>query len=312
MANFEEEKFRFPDEQSASPEIEIDIEDDTPEEDRGRAPMPKEIVRKLDNDDDELEQYDETVKQKLKQLKKVWHDERREKETAFREHQEAVALAKRLLEENQKLKGAYQTGEKEYITTVQEAAHYELESAKRSYREAYESGDTDGIISAQEKLNLAQMKLMRAANLKETPLQEDEYVVQQLQQHLQPRAAAPQPDERAVAWQRKNAWFGQDQEMTAAALGLHEKLRTQGVTVGSDEYYDALDKTMRRRFGEYFDDSDSKPQSKGKPTTVVAPATRSTSSNRVTLKQSQLQLAKKLGLTPEQYAKEMIRLENRI
>jgi len=310
MANFQKEEFHFPDEQQDPPEIEIDIDDDTPEEDRGREPMPKEIVSKLDSDD-EFEQYDETVKEKLKQLKKVWHDERREKEAAYREHQEAVVLARQLLDENQRLKGAYQTGEKEYITTVQEAATHEVEAAKRSYRDAYESGDTDGIINAQERLNLAQMKLMRAASLKETPLQNDEDVVQQLQQHLQPRAVAPQPDERAVAWQRKNSWFGQDQEMTAAALGLHEKLRTQGVVVGSDEYYDALDRTMRKRFGEYFDDSDSKSQSKGKHTTVVAPATRSTSSNRVTLKQSQLQLAKKLGLTPEQYAKELIRLENR-
>lgn len=310
MAEFEKENFRFPDEAEAA-ELEIDIEDDTPEEDRGRQPMPKEIVQKLDNDDDELEQYDETVKQKLKQLKKVWHDERREKEATAREHQEAVALAKRLLEENQKLKGAYASGEKEYITTAQEAAQYELDSAKRAYREAYESGDTDGIINAQEKLNLAQMKLMRAANLRETPLQNDEDVVQQLQQHLQPRSVAPQPDEKAMAWQRKNQWFGQDHEMTASALGLHQKLMSQGVEVGSDEYYDALDKTMRRRFSEYFGESESKSQSKGKPTTVVAPATRSTSSNRVSLKQSQLSLAKRLGLTPEQYAKEMIKLENR-
>ena len=310
MAEFEKEDFKFPDE-ADTPEIEIDIEDDTPEEDRGRQPMPTEIVKKLEADDDELEQYDETVKQKIKQLKKVWNDERREKEAATRERHEAVSLAKRLLEENQKLKGAYSTGEKEYITTVQEAAHYELEAAKRSYREAYEAGDTDGIIEAQGKLNFAQMKLMRAANLRETPLQNDEYVVQKLQQHLQPKEVTPQPDEKALAWQRKNQWFGSDHEMTSAALGLHTKLVQQGVDVGSDEYYDALDKTMRKRFSEYFGEPETKPQSKSKPTTVVASATRSTSPNRVSLKQSQLSLARKLGLTPEQYAKEMIKLENR-
>ena len=311
MAEFEKEDYKFPDEAEAA-ELEIDIEDDTPEEDRDRQPMPKEIVQKLDkDDDDELAQYDETVKQKIKQLKKVWNDERREKEAAAREHQEAVALAKRLLEENQKLKGAYSTGEKEYISTVQEAVQFEVEAAKRAYREAYESGDTDGIINAQEKLNLAQMKQIRAANLKETSLQDDEDVVQKLQQHLQPRAVTPQPDKKATDWQQKNPWFGKDHEMTASALGLHQKLAEQGVEVGSDEYYDALDKTMRRRFSEYFGESESKPQSKSKPTTVVAPATRSTSSNRVSLKQSQIQLAKRLGLTPEQYAKAMIQLENK-
>ena len=99
--------------------------------------------------------------------------------------------------------------------------------------------------------------------------------------------------------------------MTSAALGLHTKLQKSGVEVGSDEYYDALDKTMRKRFSEYFGESEEAPVQKAKRTTVVASATRSTSSNRVSLKQSQLQLAKKLGLTPEQYAKELIRLENR-
>lgn len=310
MANFEEEKFRFPDEESA-PDIEIDIEDDTPEEDRGREPMPQEIVKKLDSDDDELEQYDETVKQKLKQLKKVWHDERREKETAMREHNEAIELARKLLEENQRIKNALNTGEKEYITTAQQAAKYELDSAKREYKDAYESGDSDGLLSAQEKLNLAQLKLIRASNLRETPLQESEDDVQQLQARLQPRQQAPAPDHKALAWQKRNAWFGQDPEMTAAAFGLHEKLRTQGVEVGSDDYYDALDKTMRKRFSEYFGESETAPAEKVKRSTVVAPATRSTSSNRVSLKQSQLSLAKKLGLTPEQYAKEMIKLENR-
>lgn len=310
MTEFEKEEYVFPDE-ADSTEIEIDIIDDTPEEDRGRQPMPKEIVRELETEDDELAQYDETVKQKIKQLKKVWHDERREKEAAGREHQEAVALAKMLLEENRRLKGAYANGEKEFITTVQEAAQHELDSAKRLYRDAYESGDTDGIIQAQEKLNFAQIKLMRAANLKETPLQNDEVVVQKLQQHLQPRAAAPQPDERATAWQRKNQWFGQDHEMTSAALGLHTKLAQQGVSVGSDEYYDALDKTMRRRFSEYFGEPETIPQSKSKPTTVVASATRSTSPKRISLNTRQLSLAKKLGLTPEQYHNEAIKMENR-
>ena len=309
MANFEEEKFRFPDEDPA-PDIEIDIEDDTPEEDRGREPMPQEIVKKLDSDDDELEQYDETVKQKLKQLKKVWHDERREKETAMREHNEAIELARKLLEENQRIKSTLRTGEQEYVTTVQSAADMEMAAAKRAYKEAYESGDSDALVDAQQALTQAELKIIRAQNLRPS-LQEDEYDVQQLQARLQPKQQAPAPDHKALAWQKRNTWFGQDQEMTAAALGLHEKLRTQGVEVGSDDYYDALDKTMRKRFSEYFGESETAPAEKVKRSTVVAPATRSTSSNRVSLKQSQLSLAKKLGLTPEQYAKEMIKLENR-
>jgi len=303
---YEQEDFKFPDEQDQSPDldIEIEIEDDTPEEDRGRQPMPKEIADDLDRD--ELEEYDEGVKQKLKQLKKVWHDERRAKEQLAREQEEALSVARKLYAENQKLRSAYATGEKEYITTAQSNAQMEMDAAKRAYREAYESGDTDGVISAQEKMNLAQLNLIRANNLKETPLQEPEDIVQS--QREESRAVQPQvvqPDQKAQAWQERNKWFGQDEEMTAAALGLHTKLVNSGVEVGSDEYYSTLDKTMRKRFSEHFGEP------KAKPNTVVAPATRSTASNKIRLSTSQVQLAKKLGLTPEIYARELMKLEKR-
>jgi len=303
---YEQEDFKFPDEQDQSPDldIEIEIEDDTPEEDRGRQPMPKEIADDLDRD--ELEEYDEGVKQKLKQLKKVWHDERRAKEQLAREQEEALSVARKLYAENLKLRSAYATGEKEYITTAQSNAQMEMDAAKRAYREAYESGDTDGVISAQEKMNLAQLNLIRANNLKETPLQEPEDIVQS--QREESRAVQPQvvqPDQKAQAWQERNKWFGQDEEMTAAALGLHTKLVNSGVEVGSDEYYSTLDKTMRKRFSEHFGEP------KAKPNTVVAPATRSTASNKIRLSTSQVQLAKKLGLTPEIYARELMKLEKR-
>jgi len=303
MAEYEE--YKFPDEvEENTPEIEIEIEDDTPEEDRGRQPMPKEIVDNLEQD--ELEEYDEGVKQKLKQLKKVWHDERRAKEQLAREQTEALAVAKRLYEENQKLRSAYVSGEREYISTAQTNAQMEMDAARRAYREAYESGDTDGLLAAQEKLNIAQLKVMRAENLKETPLQEPEDVVQIKREEYQSVQPQPvQPDAKARAWQERNSWFGKDEEMTAAALGLHQKLVNNGVEAGSDEYYSTLDKTMRTRFSEYFGEP------KAKPRTVVAPATRSTSSNKIKLTQSQVQIAKKFGLTPEAYAKEVLKLENK-
>jgi hypothetical protein len=303
MAEYEE--YKFPDEQDQNTEldIEVEIEDDTPEEDRGRQPMPKEIVDDLDRD--ELEEYDEGVKQKLKQLKKVWHDERRAKEQLAREQEEALAVARRLYEENQKLRSAYSTGEKEYISTAQTNAQMEMDAARRAYREAYESGDTDGVIAAQEKMNLAQLKVLRAESLKETPLQEPGDIVQQRREERPVQPQAVQPDRKAQAWQERNSWFGKDEEMTAAALGLHQKLVNSGVEVGSDEYYSTLDKTMRTRFSEHFGEP------KAKPRTVVAPATRSTSSNKIRLTQSQVQIAKKFGLTPEVYAREVLKLENK-
>lgn len=312
MPQLDQEEFKFPDEVDdknsgavAEPKLEVEVEDDTPAEDRGRTPLPQPLVEELEKD--ELEDYDEKVKTKLKQMRKVWHDERREKEAALREQQEAISLAQRLFEENKKIKNLLETGEKEYVATAQKAAEMELEAAKKALRQAHEEFDAEKIVEAQQALQVANMNLMQAKNFKLAPLQEQETPVKIPETAQQ---AAPRPDQKALAWQERNPWFGTNKGMTAYALGLHEEMQESGVSVGSDEYYSELDKTLRRRFPEFFEEDDSKSAQKAKVSTVVAPATRSTSSNKVKLKSSQVQLAKKLGLTPEQYAREMLKLES--
>jgi len=308
MPDFEKTEFKFPDEvENEGSTIELEIEDDTPEEDRGRQPLPLSLKEELEKDD--LESYDEEVKQKLKQMRKVYHDERREKEQAFREQQEAIRLAQSLVEENRRIRGILETGSKEYATTLQNAARLELDAARRAYKEAYDSGDSDSVMEAQEKLNEANFRLKQAENFKMPALQQEEYVVQNTPSEPE-RPANP----RLQAWQERNPWYGQDDEMTAAALGLHEKLKKSGeVQIGSEEYYAILDKTIRRRFPEHFEEetgSKAKAEPRTKPSTVVAPAMRSTAPQRIKLKASQVALAKKLGLTPEQYALELRKLEN--
>jgi hypothetical protein len=279
-------------------DFELEIEDDTPEQDRNRQPLPKEMVQDLE--EDELEEYSEKVKTRLKQMKKVWHDERREKESALREQQEAINLAQNLVEENKKLKSRLTEGEKSLISTATSAAELEMEMAKRAYKEAYDSGDSDKIVETQEKLNNAGYRLQRLKGYR-PPLQASENSVQN-----QPtQAAAPRLDQKTDSWRKQNTWFGQDEEMTATALGLHQKLEKQygGQYIGTDEYWNTVNKTMQRRFPEYFGDEEpEKPQRTA--ATVVASASRSTAPKKIVLKQSQLALAKKLGLTPEQYARE--------
>jgi hypothetical protein len=292
-------------------EPELEVEDDTPEEDRGHSPMPKEIVEELEAD--ELEDYSDKVKQRLKQMKKVWHDERREKERALREQQEAIRLAQKALEENKRLKASLSKGEQTLVETYKQSAELELANAKRAYKEAYEAGDSDMVLEAQEKLSSANYKLQQAQGFRPTPLQEDEVEVQQAQQ-----VNVSAPDAKTAAWQERNTWFGTDQEMTALALGLHQKLeREHGAQfIGTDDYWQTVDNTMRRRFPDYFGDETTdgggKPvqRTEKKPATVVAPASRSRSSKKIVLKQSQLAVAKRLGLTPEQYARELAKLEN--
>jgi hypothetical protein len=303
MAEAKDDDFEFEIEDT---DINIDIEDDTPEADRGREPMPKEIVDELEAD--ELEEYSEKVKIRLKQMKKVWHDERREKERYQREQNEAIAAMQRVLAENKQLKNTLSEGEQNLVNSFKQAADLELQEARRSYREAYEAGDSDRIIEAQEKLNNTQYKLQQLAGYRPT-LQAVEEDVQPVQQQVQ----IPTVDAKTVAWQERNAWWGTDPEMTASALGLHQKLeRERGPQfVGTDEYWQTIDKTMSRRFPEYFGESEKQVSDTPKPksATVVASASRSTSSKKIMLKQSQLTIAKKLGLTPEQYAREVMKME---
>jgi hypothetical protein len=284
----------------------LEVVDDTPEADRGREPMPKEIVAELESD--ELEEYSDKVKTRLKQMKKVWHDERREKERVQREQHEALSAAQRLLEENRQLRRTLSQGEQSLVGSYKQTAEYEVDAAKRAYRDAYESGDADKVVDAQEKLSWATLRLQQVQQYRPT-LQHQETEVDIVPQQVQ----APTLDSKTNAWQERNTWWGVDPEMTASALGLHQKLeRERGSQfVGTDEYWQTIDKTMSRRFPEYFGESEKQVSDTPKPKSapVVAPASRSTSPKKIVLKQSQLTIAKKLGLTPEQYAREVMKME---
>jgi len=293
--------------------IEIEIEDDTPVEDRGRRASKPDFVEKVEKD--ELDQYSQEARSKIDAFRKFYHDERREKERALREQQEAVTLAKNLYEEIKQLKGRVNSSDEAAVNSFKTSAEQELAMAKKEYREAYDAGDSEKLVEAQDKLTSAKMKIEKASSYAENinqrkALQEQENEVKIPQQ----TEAAPVRDQKASAWQERNSWFGQDDEMTSLALGLHEKLvKENGLAYATtDEYYKRIDETMRRRFPENFQDEkvdDEKVTARVKPSTVVAPASRSTSSKKIRLNTSQLSIAKKLGLTPEQYARELMKME---
>ena len=309
----EMKEFEFPDEidakKSAEP-VEIEIENDVPPQDRNRKAVDPEVVEALEEEN--LEKFNNDTQAAIKEAKRVYHQERREKEAAIREQQEAVALAKKMLEENKKLKERLNHGETAYVDTVKQAAAQELEAAKSEFKLAYESGDADRLLEAQERMTNAKLRMDKAETYeyqKKNTLQEPEVEVQI------PQSRPNTPDQRALAWQQSNTWFGQDEEMTSLALGLHEKLVRSGVPAGSDEYYKRIDNTMRKRFPENFEEDEvvevEEPVKAQKPkaSTVVAPATRSTSPKKIRMSKTQVMLAKKLGLTPEQYARELTKLE---
>ena len=317
------EEYKFPDEQEKveakqedSDAIEVKVEDDTPEQDRGRKPLPKEVVEELEGDD--LDEYSEKVKKRLGQMKKVWHDERRAKEAALREREEALRFAQIREQEIRQLKQRLGNGEKAYIQEVTKAANNDLGVAKERLKQAYEAGDAGKITEAQEALTEAKLRIKQYENFQPS-LQEDFTGVQPNQQYQVPPAPQPVIDQKAEAWKDKNPWFGTDEEMTALALGLHEKLVRSGVDPRSDDYYDRVNATMRKRFPDYFDAEveEEKPTqtreaekpTRTKPANVVAPVTRGTAPRQVRLTPTQVAIAKKLGLSNEQYARELMKLE---
>lgn len=311
-SNMDMVEFEFPDEEKESTtaeqqEPEFEVEDDTPEEDKGREPLPQDVVEELEKD--ELNEYSDRVRTRMAQLKKVWHDERRAKEATAREREEALRLAQTVYEENKRLKAKLEEGEGQLLEKHKEAATREIEIAKREYREAYDAGDSEKLIEAQERLTRAQVVAQQIENYRpqysqETALQNDSKQV-----YTEQRPQVPQPDPKATAWQQRNTWFGTDEEMTSLALGLHEKLVRSGVDPRSEDYYNRIDETMRKRFPEHFGGTQeqAKPTPRAKGNTVVAPATRSTAPKKIVLTKTQVSLAKKLGITPEQYARELMK-----
>ena len=310
----EKDEFKFPDEAEAKDakaddkvdfeiegdgEPEIEVVDDTPPEDRGRKPMaepPKEVT------DEELAKYDESVQKRIKHFTKGYHEERRAKETAEREREEALKLAQTVLEENKKLKGSVNQNQAALLEQAKKVVSSEVENAKRMYKEAYESGDSDKLVEAQEALTIAKIRADKVNNFKPTPLQEEETPVQIAQQ---PTKAAP-VDEKLLAWQDQNQWFGSNKRMTAYALGLHEDLVSEGIPSGSDEYYRRINADIRERFSDQFgaeESVDAKPQRT--KSNIVAPATRSTAPKKIVLTQTQVNLAKRLGVPLELYARKV-------
>jgi len=309
------EQFKFPDEIEdvkvevvGDDDFEVEVVDDTPEQDRGRKPLDREVE---DPTDEEIEQYTQGAQKRIKELTHARHDERRAKEATLREKQELETLAQRLLDENKKLRQNVSTGTEQYTQMAKTAAEAELDKARREYKAAQEAFDSDAILAAQEALLDAKMKLENTKNFRPTPLQDENSEVQTSYQEPQ----RVQPDEKTLRWQAKNQWFGSNgfEEVTSFALGLHQKLVNSGTDPRSDEYFEQIDARVKSKFPEVFGGNEDKPRSGDtprKPASVVAPATRSSGKRTVQLTKTQLALAEKFKLTPQQYAAQVARLEN--
>jgi hypothetical protein len=319
---FQGEEFQFPDEKEkdtkdkldvkSEDEFEFDIEDDTPPADRGRKPAPP----PEDPTEEELASYDEKVQARIKKFTRGYHDERRAKETAQREREAAEAYARQVLEENKRLQHQLANGSKQFIETSKSAAEAKLVAAKKKYKEAFDSADSDAMAEANAEITEATYELREASRLR--PIEVEE---------TKPEPQKPKVSPRTQRWLDANSdWWGKDEEMSLAAMGLDKKLQREygEEYVGTEEYFRTIDKTMRKRFPEYFDtqsdEDDPPPKKRADPVdeddepprraqrSVVAPASRSTSPNRIKLKASEVATARRLGVPLEEYAKQVAKL----
>ena len=320
-----EETYEFPDEveakkAAAEDNFEIEIEDDTPIEDRGRKPMKEKVE---DPTDEELASYDEKVQARIKKFTRGYHDERRAKEQALREREATENYAKQLIEENKRLQQQLSSGSKVLIEQSQSSAQLELDAAKKKYKEAYESADVDALAEAQAEIAKATLRMDKASGMKPIEVDDKEFTPAPQQQEQ------PKVSRRTQRWIDENSdWWGKDDEMTLTAMGIDRKLQKEYGPdyVGTEEYFKTIDKTMRKRFPEHFesdqsyeedepppkkrtsepvDEDDETPRRATRITSPVAPATRSTPPNRVRLKASEAAQARRLGVPIEEYARQV-------
>ena len=318
MPEFEKTEFEFPDEKEAreaeaaqkeeaveakSDEPEIEIVDDTPDNLKGKskeADVPA-------ASEEELEKINsERVVKRIQQLNRGLNYERDRAAALEREKEEAFRLAQMMIEENKKLKGSLNQGQTALVEQAKRAVDLELATAKKKFKEAYDAGDSEALAEAQEEITAAKIKADRINNFKPKALQEEEIEVKIPQQQVDSQPVAR--DTKALGWQQRNQWFGQDDEMTSFALGLHQKLVKSGVDPRSDEYYEKIDSRMKQVFPDQFAEeevSEDVEEPRQKKANVVAPVTRSTAAKKVTLTQTQVALAKKLGVPLELYAKQI-------
>ena len=256
--------------------------------------------------DDEIENYNDNVQKRIKQLKFEFHEERRRKEEAARLQEEALRYAGQMQEENKNLRKTLEEGEGVLVNQAKGRVSAEIDKAKTAYKAAYESGDPDALIEAQAKLSELQVEKSKYDSYKPQPRPEPEIEPVYEQEAIEP----PRPSEMGMKWAEKNTWFQNDPEMTGYAFGVHEKLIKSGIAPGTEEYYTKIDDAVRRVFPDKFDDGpiieESAPQRQAG--NVVAPAPRSGKKPRkVQLTSTQVSLAKRLGLSNEQYAAQLMK-----
>ena len=302
-------------------DLNVEVIQDTPVEDQ--RPVKQETAEQpVDDDglDKEIENYSERAGKRINQIKYEYHEERRAKESALKEKEEAIKQLKTLLFDNQRLQQIVSEGGKVVNQQAKNNAQFAKLTAQAKYKKAYDEGDADAMAQAQAELTKATLAEQQAPQYANAMQQS---IMAKMPQQPAPQQPTPDPDMQA--WSQKNPWFmGQDpqhKEMTSYAMFLDQKLQASGVdpATQSQKYYAEIDTAMRNQYPNFFGVSQQSVEStpemlveeKRQPANVVAPASRNSGNNKnprnVRLTQTQVKLARQLGISPEQYARQLLK-----
>ena len=251
--------------------------------------------------DEELESYSEGVQRRIRKLTAKYREEERQK-------QAAVEFAENVQKQNKDLEQQLKEREESYVGVYGGSIEREVEAAKAAYKTAHEEGDPEALFAAQQRISQLALEQSRYEEAK-LKIEKEQAAAEQAvetpqQQAPVQQAAAPQPDPKAQAWADKNPWFGEDESMTYAAFGIHRRLvEEEGFDASSDDYYSELDKRLRADFPTKFEAP--KEKTRARVASADSSSSRSTKKGRRTVKltDSQVAIAKKLGVPLEEYAK---------
>ena len=284
-------------------EVETKVEEKV--EEKAEEPEPE---AKTENSDAEIDKYSAGVQKRIDQLTKQYRDEERARQEAQGLQEEAVKYAEKVKAENEKLRKSLEENEDVLLNQAKSRVEAQLAQANANYKAAYEAGDSDKLLEAQAELTRLQNEQYRISNY--TPPKREEPApvpTEAPKQEAQPEPA--KPPQRALDWADKNPWFMQDKRMTGFAYGVHEELVTKGVEPNSEQYYNEIDAAMKEAFPNKFEvDAEESAPPQPQAGNVVAPPSRTSKKPRkVKLTPSAAALAKRLGLTAEQYAAQLMK-----
>lgn len=295
-------------------DFELEIVDDVAEDEKPRMDKP---VEPEEPDEEELESYSDKVQARIKKLTFEAKEAARQRAHVERQQNELLQHAQRIQQENQRLQQQLNSGRGAYLDQAKQRLEAQMDKAKRAYKEAYEAGDSEAVVDAQTELSRIQAEqyqlqtYLSRQQQQQQPQPQREQAQQpapQQQPQRQPQRA-PELTDRQKRWLSNNDWYGNNQRMTAYALGVHEELVREGVDPESDTYYKNIDAAMRERFADVFTDTGEEVSTpRRKASNVVAPAARTSKAPRkIKLTATQASIAKRLGLTPKQYAEQLLK-----